>query len=71
MDSINSPTILSIMRDAVSGGVHTAYAQKMVRLISRSNASPLACCVICASVMAGGDETTSTVETTKTGLHKN
>ena len=52
----------------VDGGVTTQYAQKIVRLMSRSNASPDAACVICASVSAGGDAISSTFDTTNTGL---
>ena len=52
----------------VDGGVTTQYAQKIVRLISRSNASPDAACVICASVSAGGEAISSTFDTTNTGL---
>jgi hypothetical protein len=40
----------------------------MVRLMRRSKASPDAAWVICASVSAGGDAMSSTLETTKTGL---
>ena len=54
----------------VDGGVTTQYAQKIVRLMSRSNASPDAACVICASVSAGGDATSSTFDTTNTGLQE-
>ena len=52
----------------VDGGVTTPYDQKIVRLMSRSNASPDAACVICASVSAGGDAISSTFDTTNTGL---
>lgn len=52
----------------VEGGVTTQYDQKIVRLISLSNASPEAACVICASVSAGGEAMRRTFETTKTGL---
>ncbi len=55
----------------VDGGVTTQYDQKIVRLISRSNASPDAACVICASVSAGGDASSSTFDTTNTGLQRN
>jgi len=51
----------------VAGGVTTQYDQKMVRVMSRSNASPEATCVIWASVNAGGEETTKTLATTNTG----
>ena len=54
----------------VDGGVTTQYDQKIVRLMSRSNASPDAACVICASVSAGGDAISSTFDTTNTGLHE-
>ena len=52
----------------VDGGVTTQYDQKIVRLMSRSNASPLAACVICASVSAGGEAMSRTFDTTNTGL---
>lgn len=52
----------------VDGGVMTQYAQKIVRLISRSKASPDAACVICARVNAGGDAISNTFATTNTGL---
>ena len=55
----------------VDGGVITQYDQKIVRLISRSKASPDAACVIWASVSAGGDAISSTFDTTKTGLREN
>lgn len=44
------------------------YAQKSVRLISRSNSSTQDSGVICPSVKAGGAVTRSTIDTTKTGL---
>lgn len=52
----------------IDGGVTTQYDQKIVLLMSRSNASPDAACVICASVSAGGDAISSTFDTTNTGL---
>ncbi len=55
----------------VIGGVTMQYDQKMVPLISRSNASPDAAWVIWASVRAGGEESSNTFETTKTGLGGN
>ena len=60
----NANNTLKIIR----GGVNTQYDQKMVRLISRSNAFPEAACVICANVRAGGEHTRITLMTTKTGL---
>ena len=53
----------------ISGGVNTQYDQKIVRLIRRSNAFPEAACVICANVRAGGEHTSITLTTTKTGLN--
>ena len=52
----------------VEGGVTTQDDQKIVRLMRRSNASPDAACVICASVSAGGDAMSKTFDTTNTGL---
>ena len=52
----------------VDGGVTTQYDQKIVLLMSLSNASPDAACVICASVSAGGEAINSTFDTTNTGL---
>ena len=46
------------------------YDQKMVRLMSRSNAFPDTAWVICANVRAGGEHTSITLMTTKTGLFK-
>ena len=43
---INSP---SMTYTIVAGGVTTQYAQKIVRLIRRSKASPEAACVICVA----------------------
>lgn len=52
----------------IIGGVTIQYDQKIVRLINRSNASPDATWVIWASVRAGGEESSNTFDTTKTGL---
>ena len=42
---VNSKPITTLI--IIAGGVTTQYDQKTVRLISRSNASPDAACVIC------------------------
>jgi len=47
----------------VAGGVTTQYAQKIVRLIRRSKASPEAACVICVAsekVFSGWTDVTKT-----------
>lgn len=44
------------------------YDQKIVRLMSRSKASPDTAAVICASVNAGGEQSKMVLTTTKTGL---
>lgn len=55
----------------IDSGVKTQYVQNIVLLSNRSYASdsPDVLCVICASVKAGGEAMSSTVDTTNTGLY--
>ena len=54
----------------ITGGMKIQYDQKMVRLISRSNAFPDTAAVICANMRASGEHTRITLTMTKTGLLK-